>query len=330
MRPVSSIAILLVLIFSACSSKKKEAEALELSKPSWVKSRPVSTQYFYGIGISPKVGGVSYYSDKAKEKALSDLSGQISTQIKSEQTMYRMEDNRGVYEYLQSRVKATSDEFLEAYELVDEWEDLSNYYAFYRLSKSEFYALKAQRKEEALSMSYLKLQEANKAVENRDVMLAIEQSAAAIDAISAYLNEETSVDTEVGKIDLFEESKKVICNLIAQLELQFKKEEIKGESSTQKQKDGSELLVMLSNTPAAHIPVRFNYSGGFLITDKYRSDSNGLIALPDFQNSNNTETLKVKVDLQSLGRTVTRNLIVRQLIEKQKASNAVLNIEPAE
>ncbi|MBS2213383.1 LPP20 family lipoprotein [Carboxylicivirga mesophila] len=330
MKLLSTIILALALLCS-CSSKKKEAELLELSKPEWLKSRPVSSAYFYGIGTTPKVGGSVFYEEKAKEKALADLSKQISTKISSEQNLYRMEDNKGVYEYYQSRVRARSEEFLEGYEYVDKWEDLSNYYTFYRLSKSEFYARKEQRKKEALQLSLEKYQQAQTANEQANFVLAMELYASSIDAISDYLNEQTSVETTNGNLDIYEASKDALSQLINSLTIEFQPRELYASSNT-KIKEGEALLVIQCQNQQAHnIPVQFNYSGGFLIADRFKSNAMGQVKSPALEYGNKPEeTLKASIDLKSLGRQITRNLIVRQIVEKQKPATSIISIQLAQ
>lgn len=330
MKLLSTIILALALLCS-CSSKKKEAELIELSKPEWLKSRPVSSAYFYGIGTTPKVGGSVFYEEKAKEKALADLSKQISTKISSEQNLYRMEDNKGVYEYYQSRVRARSEEYLEGYEYVDKWEDLSNYYTFYRLSKSEFYARKEQRKKEALQLSLEKYQQAQTANEQANFILAMELYASSIDAISDYLNEQTSVETTNGNLDIYEASKDALSQLINSLSIEFQPRELYASSNT-KIKEGVALLVIqCQNQQAQNIPVQFNYSGGFLIADRFKSNAMGQVQSPALEYGNKPEeTLKASIDLKSLGRQITRNLIVRQIVEKQKPATSIISIQLAQ
>ncbi|MCG8580156.1 MAG: LPP20 family lipoprotein [Bacteroidales bacterium] len=321
---------LIILIVAGCSSKKKEAELLELSRPQWLKERPVSSTYFYGIGTTPKVGGNAYYQEQAKEKALADLSKQISTKIKSEQSLYRMEDNKGVYEYIQSRVRATSNEFLEGYEFVDQWEDLDYCYSFYRLSKSEFYALKAKRKQEALELSWQKYLQAREAQKEKDFILAMEQYAAGIDAISGYLNEQTMYASAQGNFDLFEVNKDALSDIVNSLQLAYDIDKVTTSPQSKIAQGKATVLVTIDGHPAKNIPVRFNYSGGFLVTDKFKSSTQGTIQSPEFKMSNKQEeTLKASIDLKSLGRQVTKNLIVRQLVEKQKpaSSNLIISMK---
>jgi hypothetical protein len=228
---------------------------------------------------------------------------------------------------MQSRLKATSNEFLEAYEFVDQWEDLNYYYTFYRLSKSEFYARKAKRKEEALQLSLSKYQQAQKASQLNDFILALEQYAAAIDAISGYLNEQTSIYTPEGNIDLYEVSKDAMADMIATFQLSFRPESIAAKANTKLNDGHTQLLIQCQGNMARNIPVRFSFSGGFLSTDKFKSDLNGQVKSPAIKLSNNgQETLMAIVDLKTLSRNITKNLLVRQLIGKQKPVSAELQI----
>ncbi len=221
MQRILFFSLLTVLLSVGCQSKKKQAELLELSKPEWLKSRPLSSIYFYGIGVVPKIGGAQYYETKVKEKALADLAQQISTRVKSETSFYKMEDNTGVYEYIQSRINATSNEFLEGYEYVDNWEDESHTYAFYRLSKQTFYALKAERKQKAIELAWLKLNQGHEKEQQNKLTEAIELYASGIDALSGYLNEEVTKELNGEKTDLFINSKNGILSIVEQLTINF-------------------------------------------------------------------------------------------------------------
>nr|WP_321453004.1 LPP20 family lipoprotein [uncultured Carboxylicivirga sp.] len=317
----------LILLISACQSKKKQAELLELSKPEWLKSRPVSSNYFYGIGIAPKLGGSEYYTKKAKEKALADLAQQINTRVKSETNFTKTEDNSGVYEYIQSRINATSNEFLEGYKFVDSWEDEDNTYAFYQLSKSEFYSLKTERKNKAIELAWLKIQQAKQHEINNSTLEAIQLYASGIDALSGFLDQETSKIVNDEKIDLFETSKTDIIKLIEQLNIQCSSNNIDGKAGNTIPNGTASILVSLNNIPTANIPVKFTYSGGYIINDKVVSDGNGEVKTPLLNyNKKTTEQLNAEIDFVNLARKTSKNLLVRQLIENQKRQSCLITI----
>nr|WP_319401934.1 LPP20 family lipoprotein [uncultured Carboxylicivirga sp.] len=317
----------LILLISACQSKKKQAELLELSKPEWLKSRPVSSNYFYGIGIAPKLGGSEYYTKKAKEKALADLAQQINTRVKSETNFTKTEDNSGVYEYIQSRINATSNEFLEGYKFVDSWEDKDNTYAFYQLSKTDFYSLKTERKNKAIELAWLKIQQALEQDKNNNMTEAIQLYASAIDALSGFLDQETSKIVNDEKIDLFETSKTGIIKLIEQLNIQCSTNNIDGKAGNTIPNGTASILVSLNHIPTTNIPVKFTYSGGYIINDKVVSDVNGKVKTPLLNyNKKTTEQLDAEIDFVNLARKTSKNLLVRQLIENQKRQSCLITI----
>ena len=318
-----------VLFLSSCSSKKKQAELLEMSKPIWLKERPMHPNYWFGIGITPKVGGAMFFEEKAKERALSDLSKQISTQISSESNFYKVEDTNGVREYIQSRIKATSSEFLEGYEYLDKWEDLKNYYAYYRLSKQEFYTRKAKRKSDAISNATLKFQQAIEKEELSEHIPAIELYAACMDVLSGYMNEEAAATIDGEKTDLIAESKDRMVNLIQQFKITTDSLEITA-TPNQSLDEGhiSYFVSMPDGMMVANIPVRFYYSGGYLMNELGRSSELGYLPSPAFRKSTvkAEELLTAEIDLINLGRQVTKNLYVRKIIEKEKSDKVVVKV----
>ncbi|MCU4176093.1 LPP20 family lipoprotein [Carboxylicivirga sp. N1Y90] len=326
MKYFSLILVSIVVLVSACQSKKKEAELLELSKPAWLKERPKSPDYYYGIGITPKTGYAAHYEDKAKERALSDLSKQINTQIKSETSFYKMEDNHGVHEYIQSRIKATSSEFLEGYEYLDKWEDMNYMYAFYRLSKSEFYKRKELRKNEALELAYLKLKQAQKHDSEESIITALELYASSIDALSGYLNEEASIVDGGVKIDLFSEAKNGLVNIVQELELKCSHTEYEVVSDQNLEKGVFSYTTVRNNNNIANVPVSFTFSGGYLTSDKTNSDASGHCQSPSLKMNGQNQTLVASIDLVSIARQTTKNLFVRQLIKNSRANTCTVRI----
>lgn len=319
--------LITLLLITACQSKKKQAELLEMSKPEWLKSRPVSSSWFYGIGIVPKIGGSAYYEKKVKEKALADLAQQISTKVKSDTRFYKMEDNKGVYEYIQSRINATSNEFLEGYEFVDDWEDESNVYAFYRLSKQTFYTLKAERKTKAMELAWLKLNQAGGQEQQNKVIEALELYATGIDALSGYLNEEVVNEENGEKTDLFVACKDGIQKLLKQLSIRCTKKELTGHTGTTITQGAAHICIKNGSRNAEGLPVKFSYSGGYVVNDKARTDASGEAATPALKyNNKSVEQLKAEIDFVSLSRLVSKNLFVRQMIGKQNKQECLIQV----
>lgn len=312
--------VVMVILLCACSSKKKQAELLEQSKPMWLKQRPVNANYYYGIGITPKVGAAMLFEDKAKERALADISGQINATIKAEAILYQVEDKQGVTEYLQNRIKSTSSEYLEGYEYMDKWEDLSNTYAFYRLSKQTYNEVKVRRKKEAFSLAEDKYLAGMGMVNDGQHIAAIEHFALAIDALSGYLNESTMAQVQGKQIDLVSEATKEINAIVRGLNFVTNLESSDLQTYY--------VVCDAQKQSVSNMPVQLKYSGAYLVNDKIKTDDTGKITLPKLLPANNDtdNELIVQIDLVNLGRQVTRNLYVRKIIEQQSANEVVIKI----
>ncbi len=324
---ISSLTIILVLLFGGCASKKKQAQILEASKPIWLKERPAHPAYFFGIGITSKVGSPILYEEKAKERALVDLASQINTRINTETTLRRFEDISGVHEYLSSRVKATSTEFLEGYEYLDKWEDKDYYYVYLRLSKQEFFTRKAQRKEQAIENALLKQTQGIEQENAKAYIEAMRLYAACLDLLSGYINEETSTLIDGEKVDLVEKSKMRLTHLVRNLSISASQQTIEPGDKQNIEEGKITFLVQINkNSRASNIPVRFSYTGGYLINELGKSDKSGVVPSPMLNVTGSEEKLSVKVDLIQLGRQITRNLFVRKIIEKEFAKKIEVTI----
>ncbi len=315
MRNILLLSIIAAIICS-CSSQKKQAELLEQSKPNWLKDRPVNSNYYFGIGITSKIGAPMLFEDKAKERALADISSQINSTIKAEAMFYQVEDKKGVHEYLQNRIKSTSSEYLEGYEYVEKWEDLSNVYAFYRLSKQKYQAVKTQRKNEAFKLASDKYLAGMLLIKQGAHINAIEHFALTIDALSGYLNESAVTNVQGKQVDLVSESTKEMNAIINGLKL----------------KSNSDLILPSNffmvrdaqDNSVSNLPIRLKYSGGYLVNDKVKTNDQGKIKMPELPTNTASQTLTIEIDLLNLSRQVTKNLYVRKIIEHQKAVSLIL------
>ena len=324
---IYSLTIIVALLLGGCASKKKQAEILEASKPAWIKNRPSHPSYYSGIGITPKVGSPMLYEDKAKERALVDLASQINTHINSETTLHQIEDNSGVHEYLSNRVKATSSEFLEGYEFIDKWEDEDYYYVYLRLSKQEFLSRKAERKEQAINHALQKYTQGIEQESAKEYVEAMRLYATCLDLLSGYVNEETSATVNDEKVDLVEKSQMRLIQIVRNLSITASKQTI--ESGDKKKIEEGEVVFTVysgGNNRASNIPVRFSYTGGYLINELGKSDESGVVASPPLKVTGKEEVLSAKVDLIQLGRQITRNLFVRKIIEKEIAKKVDVTI----
>jgi hypothetical protein len=105
-------------------------------EPGWVKQRPISQQYFIGIGSSDKTS--SGYRNLAKADALNDLASEISVSVSSELIDVMTEYSGFSEEYARSEIRMSTKDELEGYERYDDYNGKDSYWIYYRISKVYF------------------------------------------------------------------------------------------------------------------------------------------------------------------------------------------------
>jgi hypothetical protein len=154
------ILIPLVLLMLGCSTSKKMSHA-ELMKeaPAWVKQIPNSPAYFHGVGMSVK-STQQDFRERARQNALSELAGGISVDISSTSVLNQFEIDNSYSEFFRDNIRVSSQQFLEGYELVENWENDIQYWVYYRLSKAKYAQVKQERMNSALNLSLSKFEQA--------------------------------------------------------------------------------------------------------------------------------------------------------------------------
>ncbi len=123
--------------------------------PTWVTQRPVSQQYYTGVGQSSKSQHPTQFHNVAQKEALKQIASDIWVLVSSEETITKQEDNADLQEQYTSHIKASTWAFLQGYEKVDAWEDASVYCIYYRLSKKTYQQGLARQQEQIISNASL-------------------------------------------------------------------------------------------------------------------------------------------------------------------------------
>lgn len=193
------IYILTILMLSACTSTRKlqeELHAQEDLRPSWVRSRPISSMDYIGIGQARKQGNVEEYQKMARNNALNDLASEIEVRVSSNSLLYTLEHDERFSENYSQSIMTSSDLRLEGFEVSDSYEDENAYWAFYRLDKQRYEEIKAAWKNEALSRASQHLVNARSARASGDLRAASSHFIESLEELQAYWGEENLVDVE--------------------------------------------------------------------------------------------------------------------------------------
>ncbi|MFT3738124.1 MAG: LPP20 family lipoprotein [Breznakibacter sp.] len=328
MRTIVTVTIM-VLLMAGCGSSKN-TKVPEVPRPGWVDGRPYDPANYSGIGIVRKWGSPANYQSEAREKALADMAAQINTHISTTSVLHQIENKQGVSEMLTSQTKASSKEFLEGYEQVGEWQDETTFCVYYKLSKQKFASLKEQRRQTAMVNAQARFAEADQQNQANQCINAMKLYASSLEALRDYLGESNITETPQGTIDVAIQSLKQLKALIADLRIIAITPQVNARTNQVIPEDQLTFAVSTANgVPQTNVPVAFSYSGGFLRTDTKLSDANGQAgtAIHLTNTGQGTQTLCAKIDVVNLSRQLTRDLLVRKLVEETAANSACTSIK---
>jgi hypothetical protein len=318
--------ILLLMVFlSACAAKKQAAEFK--SQPSWMKQKPIIPGYYVGIGSAKKVGTSSEYIANARKDALADLSGEVSTQISSTSVYHTIQNKYGHVESYDQRIETTVEDYLEGFEPVEYYENNDSYWVYFRISKETYAEKKELKKQEALMTALAKYNSGIQEEKSTRPKEALTFYLQGLQAIKPYLKEETSVTYNESKMDIGNQLFSAMDQVLAALTIETEIGEIKvkrGESFGQSLK----FKVRYKDMPANGIQVEFDYTGGYLKTDRQNSDGNGIVFLqPELIYSRNKqEQISAIINLKEIASKAVEDTFIRGLILKKSIQPAIVKI----
>ena len=196
--------LLLIFIFNGCSSSKKvPVETIkEKPKAQWMISPPSDPNYYVGIGMVNKSIEQGDYPSTSKKRALDALASSIKIKISSSSVLHQMDQSSGYNENYSSLIKSSSNINLEGYELVDVWENNSEYWTYYRLKKSVHEELQKERKRLVTEKAFNYYNLATQYEKSNKIALALKNYLDGLFTLKEYLGEQVLVDTDHTKTDL--------------------------------------------------------------------------------------------------------------------------------
>jgi len=321
---------ILLLLFSGMWGCKTSKEAVKdyPQPPSWVSERPVNTGYYYGIGAAPKRGSAQIYRQRAAEKALSDIAGQIATHVKSKASMYRVEDKYGIREIYENQIKTQSEDYLEGQEVIDEYQDEKYYYVLYRLSAKTYEQKRNVRKQTSLEAAEQFYRSGISKAEEGEYQLSVHFLLKAIESIYPFRGEKTLIVANKDTLDLFADPLEKIKALSEQLKI--------NPSSTQAKFsgdhfNGGEITYIVHdnlNRAISEVPILFSVNEGYLISNRDKTNSAGKCQAPSVKipDKSNQIVLLAKIDLSKWIYQSTEIMEIRNLIKNWSESSCEVQL----
>lgn len=317
---------LLPFVFSCGVKKTASIEPMPVA-PNWVQQKPIENFYYSGIGMAVKSG--NNYQAIAKNNALNDLASEISVQINSTSVLYQIESNEQFREDFRANTRLSSIENIEGFELVDSFENGREFWVYYRLSKSEYLALKKAREEKAISRALDLYSTAKEFRLNTQYDDALIYGVKSIEAIKAYLGEGLKVDYDGEEIYLGNELFSFISETVNDINIRPVLGDF--EITRGQTPDPTQLAFSVSTekfSSLTDIPIYFYYSGQRIKNNEHYSDYNGMVSYPlgKITSLNPREYLQANLNLVGLSKEATEDPFVRKLIAKISGSDARINL----
>ncbi len=175
----------------------------EAMRPDWVRSRPLSNAHYIGIGLASK--SRSDHQEAAKKNALNDLASEISVVVEGNSLLYTLDQRNRFDESFSSTISTRTSEQLEGFELMGTWENDTEYWTYYRLSRNEHARIKAERKARAIGTATDLLLRARQSLATGDLRNSFDQGLRALLAMRDHWGENDMVEVEGRTISLANE-----------------------------------------------------------------------------------------------------------------------------
>lgn len=192
--------------------------AIVSAQPTWLQKSNLEQGFYYGVGGASKKENPTDYTSIAKNKALSDLSSEISVELISTSSLSTEEDST-IRSNFQKLTKTFTKQALEGYESVDRWEDANEYWVLYKLSKAEYAKAKALKYQKAVDGCTHYLDESDKYLQASDYNLAISNTCKALEAMLPYFNSDQMVERSGQKVALFPYAKQKLQDIFSDIKM---------------------------------------------------------------------------------------------------------------
>ncbi len=320
----------LLVIASGCSSSKRAGKTDMLKDaPEWVQQTPNAPSYYHGIGMIYK-SGVQNYRERARQVALSELAGNISVNISSSSVLNQFEYDHTYSEFFKDEIRMNTQEQLEGFEFVEQWENDQQYWVYYRLSKSTWEEIKKERRDKALRLSKAQLEQANSYTAKGNYVDALNFYICAIEEIRDFLGEDLRISFDNEERSYATSLKTAIINDLQRLKIVFPSSAMEiGPDSKNKNLSFEAAIIDNCERPVSGIPIitRFTWLPGYKI--ETTSDINGKfkIAIGTIDFRKQSEKIISEINLDKIVSDNTNDILVKRLFETMKPHSYILPIK---
>ena len=309
------LSFLIIIGLGSCASLRN----VEIDEPVWISERPINASYYIGIAGVSKNNFPFNAVEVATENALNSLAREIRVKVSSSSLLSTLQVNNWVEDSFVSNIESTVSEDLEGYILVDSYENDTEVFVYYRLLKSEYAEILAERKRVALGSAYGHFLDAEKKTMDGAIPGAIEKYLMGLDAMSKYLGELNPYTRDDGSIfDLDRALLNGMSDAISDIAISHKEEKIT--LSLENRYTGSIPISTSCKTyNTAGIPLRYSYFRGEVSvqgTTKTSGNGSTEIILNGFTPGTSRSELVIELDLSVFAESLNPLSPIRTIVKK--------------
>ena len=255
---------ILLLLLSACSVGKKQ--------PEWTLQQPFDNGYYSAVVKIPKKA--PNYKELARNEAIREISTQISVQIDSDIALKETEANGIPSSELISSIRSSSNNKIRDLQLVGTYETKNDYWAYYRLSKSEYYAWRKNQCEQATAQALNLLNEFD--LSQTNLTPGISALLKGLELIVDYTDMDLTTIYRNKQINLYNELFFRLNHLTEKVKINYAEKEIDLTAKQRERKSITVFVIYQQEIPVNNFPVCFNFlSGKGEIVAEGLTDENG-------------------------------------------------------
>lgn len=336
---IARVLICLFMIQAMISScgVSRSVENTGKGKPAWVDQRPTNTQYYIGIGYASKVNNSGDFQRVAKKNALDDMMGEIKVSVSSNSLLSQFQTNQTFTQQFFSDTRMIASETMEGFQVMDSWENKTEYWIYYRMSKADFEAYKRKKIYEASEKALDYMYRADKLNLKEEYVQAFKLRVSAAASLQNYLNE--SIETEYYGKTVF-----LLNEILSQLQDQLYMVQLKADQDRLQVISGKSMEYPIVATarlktkdstlyPLAYLPLKImgsNLQFRGNPSSETQLDGSASFAISGIQSKDPMQVLNIKTDIEKLLRGDSLNMSLRKILLglDGPVANIRLKVEP--
>ena len=273
------------------------------------------------------------YIQAAKKSALDDLVSEIKVTVSSTSVLNQIEVDKKLSEQYEQIIKTSAADEIEDFELVDAWEDDTNYWVYYRLSIARYRQIKEEQKKNATILATDYLIKGKQAEQVGERLQAMSFDFQAFRSIEKYLGEAIRFTLDGREALLGNEIYASIQTILNKVSVQVNPEEIMINRRVNQTQKTVTVKCSFQDTekPASSFPLIAAFekgAGDIFPTYKTNELGQAKILINKIDSKELEQTIQVKIDIDALsgtGQSPIYNLVINTL--NVPSANVVLKVQ---